>query len=101
MSNEELESDAEFHAKLVARRNSENAAALKAAREEAAARGKEPFSAEVLAQYYTPYYLEGAEHAEIVGDLARQEQLYYVTYTDVMTLEEYAKRLTEAHRYDW
>jgi hypothetical protein len=86
---------------LYKRLDGEAAAALKAAREEAAARGKEPFSAEVLAQYYTPYYLEGAEQAEIVRDLARQEQLYYVTYADVMTLEEYAKRLTEAHRYDW
>ena len=98
MSNDSSESDAEFHAQLVARRKAERAATLRSAREDAARRGKEPFSVEALARHYTPHYVS----ADLVLEaLAEQEETYSVNYPHVMTLEDFGKVLEEGHRYDW
>ena len=83
-----------------ARRDAEKADRLKAAREEATKAGKEPFSAEVLSRYFTPTHRLGHEHGKVLKALEEYEWSYYVVHTEIMTLEEFGRELTEIHSYE-
>ena len=82
-----------------ARIDAEQSARLAAAREEAIKMGKEPFSAEVLSQYFTPSHRQyftpshrlGHEHSKILKALEEFEWTYYVREPENMTLEEFRK----------
>jgi hypothetical protein len=87
-------SDTEWFLKLKARKDAEEAAQLSAAREEATRRGKEPFSAEVLSRYFTPAYVTGAAHGDVLEALEEYESSYYLGYPQMMTLEEFGRKLT-------
>jgi hypothetical protein len=76
-----------------ARHDAERVAQLSAAREEATKRGKEPFSAEVLSQYFTPAHRVGDEHSKVVKALEDFESSYYFSYPQIMTLEEFGRKL--------
>ena len=83
-----------------ARHDAERAAMLNAARKEGEKLGKEPFSTEVLSQYFTPTHRLGHEHGKVLKALEEYEWSYYVVHTEIMTLEEFGRELTEIHSYE-
>ena len=96
MSNEKDDdelSDTEWALRLKARHDAERAAQLAAARHEGTQREKEPFSAEVLSQYFTPSHRVGDDHSKIVKALEDFESSYYFSYPQIMTLEEFGRKL--------
>jgi hypothetical protein len=78
-----------------ARHDAERAAMLDAARKEAAKLGKESFSAEVLSQYFTPSYCFGDAHSKVLDALEGFEWTYYISEPEIMTLEEFGRRLAD------
>ena len=82
-----------------ARHDAERAAQLSAAREEATKLGKEPFSAEALSRYFTPSHRLGHEQSKVVKALEEYEWSYYLGYPQIMTLEEFGRKLAEIASY--
>jgi len=84
----EEETDAEFHARLLARSRAGKAKKLAKAKAEAEQRGKQEFDLDVLEQHYD-MHIDGwlPERADRVADY---EYRYYVTHADTMSLAEYA-----------
>jgi hypothetical protein len=93
-------SDTERFRRDKARSDAERAAQLKAAREEATQRGKEPFSTEVLSRYFTPAYVMGAARSDVLEALEEYESSYYFSYPQIMTLEEFGRKLVEIFSWD-
>ena len=82
------ETDAEFHARLLARSRANKASRLASRKREARARGKQPFDLDLLERYYDTS-VEGwlPERAARAADY---EYRYYVVFPETMRLAEYA-----------
>jgi len=90
MSDEEPKDDSEYVAKLFAKQRAERAARLAAAKQEQHAAGKQPFDLEALEKIY-----DTSNESGYLGSLENRQQqyeeYYYVTYSHVKTIEEFAK----------
>jgi len=87
----------EFHHRICEQHERENAEALARAREEAVARGKEPFDLDKLEQL-----ADTSREGVMDPREERQkyfEDMYYVGHPDFMTLEDLAKHIYEISRW--
>ncbi len=93
-------SDTERFLRDKARSDAEKSVRLNAAREKATKIGKERFNAEILSRYYTPTSVIGAAHSDVLEALEEYEWYYYVSEPELMTLEEFGRKLTEVFSYE-
>ena len=94
-------SDTEWFHQLAARRERERAEALRAAKAAAPGRGKEPFDFEKLCKLYdVTSDLAPADREPDPAAADHFETKYYLWYEDVMTVEEFAKRLEQLDIYN-
>jgi hypothetical protein len=88
------ESDTEFAKRLFDHQDAEAAARLNRAREEAAARGKEPFDLDRLEAIWKPFSYGRFFPARETRQ-EEWENRYYLEHPEIMTLAEFARRMKE------
>lgn len=86
-----------FHSELMARNAKQRAEELALARADAEARGKEPFDLAVL-ETMADTSSEGRMDPE-EERRARFEEMYYVSFPDVLTIEDFARKVDELNRW--
>jgi hypothetical protein len=82
---------------MLARARKQRAETLQRAKEDAARRGKEPFDLAKLEKL-----VDTTREGRVDPEPARQqrfEELYYVDYPDVMTIETFAEKVAELNRW--
>jgi hypothetical protein len=87
----------EFHAQVAAKAEQKKAEQLASARADAAQRGKEPFDLAKLETLCDTSH-EG-RMAPVQERHAELERMYYVSYPDVMTLAEFARKVEVLNRW--
>jgi hypothetical protein len=86
-----------FHNELKARNDKARAERLERARADADARGKEPFDLaklETMADTSSEGRMDPEESRR-----ARFEEMYYVQYPDILTIEDFAAKVEELNKW--
>ena len=87
----------EFTAEIGRRNAEQSAARLAAAKRDAEARGKEPFDLAKL-ETMCDTSSEGRMDPEPVRR-GQFEEMYYVSYRDILTLEDFARKVDELNKW--
>ncbi len=92
--------DNEYLLNLLKKREKERAAAFKQAQERAKETGKEPFDFEKLYDLHD-VRSDFARGNTLPSEETKQryEQKYYIDYSDVMSIKEFAERLNQLDAY--
>jgi len=97
-SKAEIERNTRLLRESIRREEAEDAARLEEAKAEAATRGKEAFELDRFESLWTPFSY-GRSKPERDQRVATWEHKYYVQYTDIMTLKDFAEKMAELEKH--